>query len=52
MDKILDKIKGRHWVFIIGFICAMITAIYNTAIADSILVLLLFIGVGLALKSE
>lgn len=44
-----DKIKGRHWVFIIGIVCASMTGIWNTDVALEMLNLLLIMGVGIAL---
>ena len=46
----MEKLKPRHLVFIVGFICATITAIYNPSISISMIMLLGCIGFGIALK--
>lgn len=47
----MKNIKGRHWVFILGFFSSMITSIWNTDIASEMLVILFFVGIGLFLKN-
>lgn len=50
MKNYLERIKGRHWVFITGFIMAMITASYSPDVAINMIGLLALIGVGILLR--
>lgn len=45
---VIKNIKGRHWVFIIGFISAIITSIWSPEVSKDIIGLLFFIGIGVA----
>ena len=45
----MDKIKGRHSVFIIGFISSLVTSIWSPEVASQMLGLLFFMGAGIAL---
>ena len=49
MKEILKNIKGRHWVFIIGFVVAGIMGFNNTKVAIEMLGLLFWIGAGIAI---
>ncbi len=46
------NIKGRHWVFIVGFLLSAIVALYNTEIARRILEVLALIGIGIFLRDS
>jgi hypothetical protein len=46
----MDKLSGRHWVFIIGIIAAVITSRWNNETASNIVELLFLIGIGIFLK--
>lgn len=41
----MDKIKGRHWVFIAGFLSSALASIYSPEVAMEILEMLFYIGV-------
>ena len=41
--------KGRHWVFIVGIIATVVMAIVAPEAADDMILLLLFMGIGIAL---
>jgi len=45
----LKNIKGRHWVFIVGFMSAAVASIWSFDIADNILLLLFIMGMGMAI---
>lgn len=44
----MKEIKGRHWVFIIGFISSIIVSSWSPVIAIKIIDLLFWIGIGIA----
>jgi hypothetical protein len=46
--KMMNNIKGRHWVFIVGFIGMAITSIWSVEAAKEMAQLLFFIGIGIA----
>lgn len=45
----MQSIKGRHWVFIIGFICSVVMSKWSPHTAESLIILLLLIGVGMVI---
>lgn len=45
----MDRIKGKHWVFISGFVTITLVSTYNTEIAMEMIKLLFLTGVGIAL---
>jgi hypothetical protein len=46
----MNNISGRHWVFIIGIISAVIVSRWSEGTASNIVILLLFGGAGIWLK--
>lgn len=42
----MNKLSGRHWIFIIGIISALIVSRWSEETAASIIVLLLCCGAG------
>ena len=49
--NMLENIKGRHLVFIIGFISVIITSIWSPGVATDILFLLILMGFWIFIKS-
>lgn len=44
------KLKDRHWVFIAGFIMAVVSSIWSESTSSNIVTLLFLMGIGLFLK--
>ena len=52
MKEILNKIKGRHWVFILGIISMVISSIWSPVTANDIGTLLILAGFGIVLTGR
>lgn len=43
------NIEARHWVFIVGFICSAVMSKWSPSAAESLIFLLLLMGVGMVI---
>lgn len=52
MDNNMKNIKGRYWIFIIGFISALVTSRWSPTVAIQMIELLFCIGLGIAITER